>query len=336
MPPRIVPAGDIGNRISNVEFFFNTYDANGAPITLAGSPLVRVYREQSDVEISSQMSSALTVNYDSRTGMHRMYFWFDGVNYPSGFNYFVVLIQGTVDGVSMAGTVLASVGFNSRFSPLAASAISAGSIAANAFTAEKFAAGSLNGKGDWLNAVGTRTALGLTTANLDTQLGEILAAAQEGGDPWSTELPDEYTGSEAGAILANIQSKTNTITDGSVTVLSPVLGPHTIQLVKADDYTVETSNAISITETSWPDLTAADSVVFRLRRVRTNQAVQATAEVMNANTVRIELTADNQTGSLEPGGNLYEWQLIAFFGTEERTLRIGKATILDKIGEPES
>jgi hypothetical protein len=57
------------------------------------------------------------------------------------------------------------------------------SIPANWITAAGITAGALNGKGDWntvvpLDAAGTRTAVGLAAANLDTQLGDLPTVAE--------------------------------------------------------------------------------------------------------------------------------------------------------------
>lgn len=87
-----------------------------------------------------------------------------------------------------------------------------------------------------LDAAGVRTAVGLASANLDTQLAalptaaenadavweeaiadhsgtsgstaEALNAAGSAGDPWTTTLPGSYTGSQAGKILADILTDT--------------------------------------------------------------------------------------------------------------------------------
>lgn len=80
---------------------------------------------------------------------------------------------------------------------LASGAITATSIATDAITSTKIAASALNGKGDWnigktgysltvapLDAAGVRSAVGLASANLDTQLGDI---------PTLTEMTSAFT-----------------------------------------------------------------------------------------------------------------------------------------------
>ena len=84
-------------------------------------------------------------------------------------------------------------------------------ITSNWLTAAGIAAGALNGKGDWnigktgytlvsgpLDAAGTRSAIGLASANLDTQLGTLLTSAS-------------YTAPDNAGITA-IKAKTDSLT----------------------------------------------------------------------------------------------------------------------------
>lgn len=97
-----------------VSFLFNTATSTGAPITLAGTPTVRVYRNNNTVEDDSGVT--LTVDQDSVTGMHLVQVdtSADAVFYTAGADYNVVLTAGTVDGVSVAGTVLAHFSIENR------------------------------------------------------------------------------------------------------------------------------------------------------------------------------------------------------------------------------
>jgi hypothetical protein len=84
-----------------------------------------------------------------------------------------VLLQATQTGVTIP-----TVTTLTNLPSIPANWITAAGITDGAFTAAKFAASSLNGKGDWsttapLDAAGTRSALGLATNNLDTQLTAI-------------------------------------------------------------------------------------------------------------------------------------------------------------------
>jgi hypothetical protein len=86
---------------------FNTRDAAGAPITLAGTPAVSVYKDAGATESTAGVT--LTVDFDSRTGHH--VFAIDtsaDAFYVTGADYRVVITAGTVDGVSVVGVEVGS------------------------------------------------------------------------------------------------------------------------------------------------------------------------------------------------------------------------------------
>lgn len=122
-----------------LDFFFNTEDPTGAPITLAGSPAVAVYKTGSTAETA--IGVTLTVDVDSRTGLHRLVIDTADAVYEAAKDYTAVLTSGTVSGVSVVGKVLARFSIAARSGGTSAAAI--------------------------------RSAVGLASANLDTQLGTI-------------------------------------------------------------------------------------------------------------------------------------------------------------------
>jgi hypothetical protein len=93
---------------------FNTRSTASAPITLAGSPTVRVYKRGSTTEDDSGVT--LTVDLDGRTGLHE---WVidtsaDGTFYAAGSNYYVVITAGTVDSVSVVGVCVGEFSIQNR------------------------------------------------------------------------------------------------------------------------------------------------------------------------------------------------------------------------------
>jgi hypothetical protein len=94
---------------------FNTRAAaTGAPITLAGTPLLRVYKDDGTTEDDSGIT--LNVDFDSRTGLH---LWeidtsADGTFYSAGANFAIVITQGTVDGVSVVGYCVGEFSIENR------------------------------------------------------------------------------------------------------------------------------------------------------------------------------------------------------------------------------
>jgi hypothetical protein len=93
---------------------FNTRDAAGAPITLAGTPAVSVYKDAGATESTAGVT--LTVDFDSRTG-HHIYTIDTSADafYATGADYRVVLTAGTVDGVSVVGVEVGAFSIQNRF-----------------------------------------------------------------------------------------------------------------------------------------------------------------------------------------------------------------------------
>lgn len=98
---------NLGDRAvgSTLSFLFNTHKSDGTPITLAGTPVVSVYKN-STTESTSGVT--LTVDYDSRTGMHNVVIdtSADGTFYATGNDFNVVITTGTVNSVSVVGTCI--------------------------------------------------------------------------------------------------------------------------------------------------------------------------------------------------------------------------------------
>ncbi len=93
---------------------FNTRDTAGAPITLAGTPTIRVYKDGSTTEDDSGIT--LTVDFDARTGLHQ---WVvdtsaDGTFYSAGSNFVVVITAGTAGGISVVGVVVGEFSIENR------------------------------------------------------------------------------------------------------------------------------------------------------------------------------------------------------------------------------
>lgn len=94
---------------STVRASFNTCDpTTGAPITLAGSPVVSVYKDGGTTQSTAGVS--LTVDFDAVTGFHLVTVdtSADAAFYSVGSDYQAVLTAGTIGGTSGAGAVLFS------------------------------------------------------------------------------------------------------------------------------------------------------------------------------------------------------------------------------------
>lgn len=97
-----------------VDFKFSTHQADGTPITLAGTPVVKIYKANAtDSEVATGVT--LTVDFDTVTGLHHVRIDTSDAFYAVANDYSVVITTGTVDGVSVVGTVLATFSIENRY-----------------------------------------------------------------------------------------------------------------------------------------------------------------------------------------------------------------------------
>jgi hypothetical protein len=96
---------DLGDRLPGqiIDFKFTTVDGTGLPTTLAGSPVVSVYKNNSTTQSTSGVT--LTVDFDSITGLNhvRIDTSADATFYAAGNDFQAVITTGTVGGISVVG-----------------------------------------------------------------------------------------------------------------------------------------------------------------------------------------------------------------------------------------
>ena len=81
--------------------------STGAPTTLAGTPVVSAYEDNSLTQITAGIT--LTVDFDSLTGLNNVRVVATGANgFERGKSYNLVITTGTVGGVSVVGEVIGS------------------------------------------------------------------------------------------------------------------------------------------------------------------------------------------------------------------------------------
>lgn len=90
-----------------IDGVFNTRDDAGAPITLAGTPSLAVYKANGTTEDTGDIT--LTVDFDGKTGLQhfRIDTGPDPTFYATAQQFMVVIAAGTVDGVSVVGVAVA-------------------------------------------------------------------------------------------------------------------------------------------------------------------------------------------------------------------------------------
>jgi len=95
-----------------VRGFFNTRKADGTPITLAGTPTLAVYKDGGTTESTTGVT--LTVDFDSRTGLHLFAIDTSDAFYASGSDFRIVITAGTVDLISVVGVKVGEFSINNR------------------------------------------------------------------------------------------------------------------------------------------------------------------------------------------------------------------------------
>ena len=111
--------GDFAADTAQVDFSFNTRKADGTPVALVGG-VVAVYKDDATTAL------ALPAECDRRevaTGQYNVtvYITQESSPFVAGSDYKVVLSAGTVDGTSVAGTVLAQFSIENRYTGSSAS-----------------------------------------------------------------------------------------------------------------------------------------------------------------------------------------------------------------------
>ena len=210
-----------------------------------------------------------------------------------------------------------------------------------------------------LDAAGVRTAVGLASANLDTQLGALptaaenadavwnetvadhsgvgstgaaLAAAGGSGDPWSTAIPGSYAAGTAGQIVGdNVDGLAALIGSGGITVVSPVSEDGgTITIVQGDDYNASDGRALEWSSDNWPDITGAAITLYIEDSGGTySEAGSVVASGSGTQTVRVE-PPNADTTNLDAGFQKFHVEAVL---TSSRvvTLATGVAHVIADI-----
>jgi len=122
--------GDYAEDYATLNFKFSTHKADGTPIALAGSPAVSVYKANGTTQSTAGIT--LSVDFDSITGLNNVLIDLSAdAFYAVANDYQVVITTGTVNSVSVVGTVLAHFSIENRFNEVDVTKISGDSTAAD-------------------------------------------------------------------------------------------------------------------------------------------------------------------------------------------------------------
>lgn len=106
--------GDYTEDYSDLNFKFSTHKADGTPYALAGAT-VKVYKSNATATESTS-GVTLTTDFDSVTGLNNVKVDLSSdAFYAAGNDYAVVITAGTVNAVSVVGTVVALFSIANRY-----------------------------------------------------------------------------------------------------------------------------------------------------------------------------------------------------------------------------
>jgi hypothetical protein len=207
--------------------------ATGIPTTLAGTPVISAYPDNSTTQLTAGLT--LTVDFDAVTGLNNVRVVATGGNgYAAGSSYALVITTGTVGGVSVVGETVGefTLGRSAAFARLGAPA---GASASADIAAVKVDTAAVKTKTDFLPSVtagaaggvfiaGSNAATSITTAltanvtgNLSGSVGSVTGAVGSvtGAVGSVTGAVGSVTGNVGGNVVGSVASVTGAV--GSVT-----------------------------------------------------------------------------------------------------------------------
>jgi hypothetical protein len=95
------------------DFTFSTRDTTGTPSSLSGTPALEVYKG-SGVTPSGE-GVTLTADFNSTVGLNHVHIETSGTFYEIANDYHIVILSGTVDGVSVSGETVGLFSIENRF-----------------------------------------------------------------------------------------------------------------------------------------------------------------------------------------------------------------------------
>lgn len=205
--------------------------STGAPTTMAGSPTVSAYPDNSTTEITAGITLTFTSGFDGVAGLCNVRVVATGGNgYAAGSNYALVLAgTGTVGGVSVTGEVIGEFSIEAQ-SPLRPT------------TAARTLDVSVGGEAgiDWANIGSPTTAVNLSATNIDVDQivasvsGAVASVTGNVGGNVAGSV-GSVTGNVGGNVVGSVASVTN-ITTGTRAEPGQGVPPSTTTMALKVDY----------------------------------------------------------------------------------------------------
>jgi hypothetical protein len=286
---------------------FNTHKADGTPITLAGTPAVSVYKNSTT---ESTAGVTLTVDYDSRTGLHHVAIdtSTDGTFYAAGSDFDVVITAGTVDSISVVGTVVGSFSLANR-------AALRPTVADRTLDVTATGAAGV----DWGNVENPTTTLGLTGTTIST--GQTISAVS-GAVGSVTGAVGSVTGSVA-SVTGNVGGSVGSVVGAVGSVTGNVGGNVTGSVgsvasggITSASFAAGAINAAAIADSAIDRATFAADTGLQTVRSNTAQAGASTSITLDASASSTTDYYDGCTVFITGGTGVGQYRLMtAYNGT---------------------
>ncbi len=309
-----------------LHFSFNTRDASGNPITLAGSPVVSIYKQGSTLVCN--VVPTLTVNYNSQTGLHRVIIDTSVTTSPTGFyaagnDYFAVITTGTVNGASVVGVEVASFSIGNRTAAPTTAAI------VTAFMTDLLSGTDFNTAGSFGKLIKDNVNATIASRNATTPptVTEIAAGILFDGSTNLIKVNSDHSVNSSGGGGGGSGGTCTGFTSGALSQLaglsivvqlpadiSPSQG--VIELTAGDDYLASINRSFNITFTgTLPDMTGGSAYIAFTSAKRVVRVIQMAIVSSTSTTlvINVELTAA-QTIALELGAGTWEPQFTTAGG----------------------
>jgi len=271
--------GDYAEDYATLNFKFSTHKADGTPITLAGTPAVSVYKGNNTTQTTTGVT--LTVDFDTVTGLHNVLIDLSAdAFYAVANDYAVVITAGTVNSISVVGTVIAHFSIENRYIEADVIKVSgttqtAGDLAALITTLDTVADG-IKAKTDSL----TFTVAGDVDANVQSWKGSTapdIATEAQIADAVLDEAASGHTGLIAVALPNAVPGANGGLPTTNGTKLNQTVDLTSGQSIAVNDKTgfslataEHTSIADALLKRDWTQITgeAARSALNALRFLR--------------------------------------------------------------------
>lgn len=203
---------------------FTTYrPSTGAAFTLAGTPAVSVYKDDSVTQSTAGVT--LAADFDGVTGLNHVTIdtSADGTFYSAGSHFEIVITAGTVDGVSVVGSCVASFSLrkDSALKPTTAGRtldVSAGGEAGL----------------DWANIGSPTTAVNLSATNIDVDQVVASVSGNVGGNVTGSVGSVAANGITASSIAADAIGASELAADAAAEIATAVRTELATELARVD------------------------------------------------------------------------------------------------------